>query len=278
MLKLSAFADEISADLIEQIRVLRECGIRRIELRSVEDVNVLNFDAPMRRRVRQALDDAGIAVACIGSPIGKVAISEPWEPHFERFKTAVELAEFFDAGMIRIFSYYPPAPGEAIKPHRDEVLRRMRAKVDFVGDRKITLVHENERDIYGEKLGECIDLMKSVDSPKLRAAFDFANFIQAGDKPADNWPALRPFVAHFHIKDARQADSKVVPAGQGDGQIGSILADAYRGGYRGLLSMEPHLSAGGQFKGFSGPQLFKTAVQSLREVCRVAEVPLEGIC
>jgi len=71
------------------------------------------------------------------------------------------------------------------------------------------------------------------------------------------------------------ADGKVVPAGQGDGQIEPILRDAYASGYRGFLSLEPHLAAHGQFSGFSGPALFKTAVDALREVCRKADVPIE---
>ena len=87
---------------------------------------------------------------------------------------------------------------------------------------------------------------------------------------------LKPYTVHIHIKDAKLADGKVVPAGRGDGDIAPILADAYRSGYRGFLSLEPHLAAHGQFSGFSGPGLFQTAAAALREVCRSAEVPLAG--
>jgi len=141
----------------------------------------------------------------------------------------------------------------------------------------VTLVHENERHIYGEKGRECLDLMKAVNSPKLRTAFDFANFVQAGEKPLDNWPLLKPYTVHIHIKDALLADGKVVPAGQGDGQIEPILIDAYKSGYRGFLSLEPHLAAHGQFSGFSGPALFKTAVDALKAICRRANIPLAGV-
>lgn len=275
MLKLSAFADEISPDLNEQIRVCRECGVRLIELRSVNGINVLDLDGELRNSIKSRLRDSGMAVACIGSPIGKVPITEPWEKHFDRFRIAVELAEFFGARMIRLFSYYPADSQDDIHRHRDEVLRRMAAKLDYLGDRDIVLLHENESRIYGERLAECVDLMRSIDSPRFRCAFDFANFIVAGDRPSDNWAALKPFVEHFHIKDARFADRAIVPAGDGDGQIGSILSDAYRGVYRGLLSLEPHLSAAGQFSGFSGPQLFRKAVDALRRVCESAGVPLE---
>ncbi|CAN5624168.1 hypothetical protein BH09PLA1_BH09PLA1_30920 [soil metagenome] len=276
MLKLAAFADEISPDLDEQIRVMRECGISHFELRGVNKINVLDFNSAMRNDIASKLRDNGMAVACIGSPVGKVKIGDSWEAHFERFKTAVELAEFFAAPLIRIFSYYPIDADCRIGHHRKEVMRRMQTKVDYLKDHpNITLVHENEKDIYGEKVRECVDLMTTINSPKLRSAFDFANFVQAGEKPLDNWPALKPFTAHIHIKDAMMADGQVVPAGKGDGQLEPIIKDVYASGYRGFLSLEPHLAAHGQFSGFSGPELFKSAVEALREVCRRADVPIE---
>src|SRR3712207_7527198 len=48
---------------------------------------------------------------------------------------------------VRIFSYYPPEPGGDMQIHRDEVLRRMNAKVEHLGDRTVTLLHENEKGI-----------------------------------------------------------------------------------------------------------------------------------
>jgi sugar phosphate isomerase/epimerase len=119
--------------------------------------------------------------------------------------------------------------------------------------------------------------MNSIDSPKFRCAFDFANFVQAGEKPLDNWPGLKPYTAHIHVKDALFKDGKVVPAGEGDGQLEPILKDAYASGYRGFLSLEPHLAAAMQSSGFSGPQLFKTAADALKAMCKRARIPLAQI-
>ena len=278
MLKLAAFADEISPDLDEQIRVCKENSVTHFDLRGVAGKNVLDFDQPLRREIKQKLADNGLAVLGIGSPIGKVAIDQPWDKHFDRFKTAVELAEFFDAPMIRVFSYYPVG-GEGkgpLDPIRDEVIRRFRQKLDYIKDRPIMLVHENEKGIYGDIGRRCVDLMKTIDSPKLRSAFDFANFVQVGDDPLGNWPALKPYTAHIHIKDARKSDGGVVPAGEGDGHIEPILADAYDSGYRGFLSMEPHLKVAGHSHGETGPELFKVAVDAIKELCRRIGIPLAG--
>src|SRR5688500_2871396 len=167
MLKLAAFADEIGPELDDQIRVCRDNDVTHFELRGVRGLNVLDLPPELRQEIRAKLRDNGMGVASIGSPIGKVKVDEPWEKHFDRFKIAVELAQFFGSPLIRIFSYYPPQGGD-IKQHRDEVVRRMNAKLDYIEKIDVTLVHENEADIYGEHGRECLDLMKAVDRPKLR--------------------------------------------------------------------------------------------------------------
>lgn len=270
MFKLAAFADEISPDLGEQIRVLKELGIRHFELRGVYGKNVLDFPPELQAEIKSKLAEASMTVAAIGSPIGKVPIDHPWEGdggHFDRFKTAVALAEYFNAPMIRLFSYFNPKSGGTVLDHRAEVLRRFHAKVDYLASRSsakgITLVHENEAHIYGEKAQHCLDLMTALNHPRLRMAFDFANFIQAGEQPLNNWPLLKPFSTHIHIKDALLGSGKVVPAGEGDGQIEPILLDLARSGYNGYLTLEPHLAAHGPFSGFSGPDLFATATHAL---------------
>ena len=277
MLKLAAFADEISPDLDVQIEHCRKNGVLHVELRGVAGRNVPDFDKAMRAEIKRKFADNGLSVIGIGSPIGKVKLSDPFEEHFEKFKAVVELTEYFNAPFLRIFSYYPAegsTHGDLVKKGRDEVIRRIQKKVDYVKGRKFVLLHENEADIYGEKAAQCLEIHKSILSPQLRAAFDFANFLQAKEDALDCWRLLKPYTAHFHIKDVALATGAIVPAGQGDGHIGEILKDAYAAGYRGFLSIEPHLAAHGQFSGFSGPDLFKTAVDAVRQVARDNSIPL----
>jgi len=278
MIQLSAFADEISPDLDEQIRVCKENSVTHVELRGVNNINVLDFNASLRNEIKSKLGAHGMGVIAIGSPIGKVKISDPWPAHFDRFKTAVELGQFFNAPFIRIFSYYPPGNrGEDMSAHRAEVLRRMQAKVDYIKNMNVILVHENEQHIYGDQGAPCLDLMKSINSPKFRFAFDFANFVQSGDDPLKNWPMLKPYTVHIHIKDAKKGTGQVTPAGQGDGQLVPILTDAIKSGYKGFFSLEPHLAKHELLSGFSGPDLFKVAADALKKLCRENNIPLAGV-
>jgi sugar phosphate isomerase/epimerase len=277
-LKLSAFADEIGPDLDEQIRVCKQNAVTHFELRGVYGKNVMDFDERLRGEIRAKLEANGLGVISIGSPIGKVAIDQPWPAHFDRFKRAVDLALFFNAPFIRLFSYYP-AGGEGkgpIDPHRDEVIDRFRRKCEYVASLPISMVHENEKGIFGDTGRRCLDLMQSVKHAKLRMAFDFANFIQVGENLPDNWRTLKPYVVHIHIKDARRGTGQVVPAGQGDGHIPEILKDAWDAGYRGFVSLEPHLKVAGHSHGETGPELFKVAADALKGICRRQGIALAG--
>lgn len=273
MLKLAAFADEISPELDEQISVCKANGVGHIELRGVYNKNVLDFDKPLCNEIKTKVEANGLKILSIGSPIGKVKITDDWNTHFDRYKYAVELAQFFGAPLIRIFSYYPDDKGEILK-YRDEVMRRMRAKLDYIAKMPISIVHENEAKIYGEKGPQCVDLMQTINSPKFRSAFDFANFVQAKERPLDCWPGLKPYTTHIHIKDARWSDGEVFPAGKADGQMEPILSDAWASGYRGFLSLEPHLKVHGQFGGFSGADMFKVAADAIKALCQKIGVPL----
>ena len=75
-----------------------------------------------------------------------------------------------------------------------------------------------------------------------KAVFDFANFIQCGQDPWDAYSVMKPYIEYIHVKDARKADGVIVPAGKGDGKIQEILKDLFEHGYKGFISLEPHLT------------------------------------
>ncbi|HEY3408772.1 MAG TPA: sugar phosphate isomerase/epimerase, partial [Propionicimonas sp.] len=108
MWTLSGFADEISPDLDEQVALVTRLGLRYIELRSAWDVNVLDLDGDQLCRVKTTLDGAGLGVSSIGSPIGKIAITDDNAPHLERMRHAADVAKLFGAPYIRMFSYFMP--------------------------------------------------------------------------------------------------------------------------------------------------------------------------
>ncbi|MFH0963077.1 MAG: sugar phosphate isomerase/epimerase family protein [Planctomycetota bacterium] len=265
MVKLSAFADEISEDLGEELDALEANGIRALELRSLEKLNVLALSDEKLRRIREEITTRGFVVSSIGSPIGKVALDAPWEEHLAKFRRAIEAAKFLGAPYIRIFSYYPS--GETFRDaDAAEVIRRMREKTKLAAEAGVVLLHENEKRIYGETGRRCAEILAAVGHKNLRLAFDFANFVEAGEDTLSCWKELAPHVEYFHIKDYDASAEKTVPAGEGDGKVREILGEALANGFKGYLCLEPHLSQAEQFGGFTGPDRFRTAVSVLRRI------------
>lgn len=261
---VSGFADEIGSDLDQQLDVLESLGIEHLDLRGVEDTNVLDFTDVQVKRIRNELDRRGIGVTSIGSPIGKIRIDEPFEPHFERFETALDRAEQFDTEYVRLFSYYIPE-GDDPAEHREEVLRRTRRKVERAEEAGITLLHENEKDIYGDTPGRCRDLLTSIDSPHYRAIFDPANFLEIGVRPyPDALLQVIEYVEQLHIKDATFGErGDIAPAGEGDGKIPATLEAFRNRGFDAPASLEPHLTEAGPKSGYSGPEGYEVAAEAL---------------
>ncbi|MHB0859291.1 MAG: sugar phosphate isomerase/epimerase family protein [Anaerolineae bacterium] len=265
MFTLTGFADEISDELDVQLEVLERLDIHYLELRGVWGKNVLALDDAQVERVKNVLDRRGMRVSAIGSPIGKIGIDDPFEPHLEAFRRALELARVLETPYVRIFSFYVPE-GEADR-YRGPVMERMGALLDEARGHPVTLLHENERRIYGDIPRRCRDILETFESPQLRMTFDPANFVIDNVHPfTDAYDLLRDYIAYVHVKDATMDDKRIVPAGQGDGQVLELLKALQESGYDGFLSLEPHLAHAGGFSGYSGPELFGVAAAALREL------------
>ena len=265
MIRLSAFADEISNDPVEQIDVLSQHGIRHIEFRAVHGTNVLDLSDAQHESFRALLRDRGFGLSALGSPVGKIKITDPFDHHLQRFALALRLAEFYEAPRIRIFSYYMP-PGEDPASHRDEVMRRMAEIARLAAERRVTLLLENEKGIYGDTAARVLDIVETVNSPYLSHAFDPSNYVEVGQSIDEAWDLLRDRVTHFHIKDYDPLTHKNVPAGQGAGQFPRLIADLAQRGYDGFFTLEPHLILAELSFGFTGPERFGDAVNALKAI------------
>src|SRR5262245_60609587 len=132
MFTVSAFADEIAPDPQVQIDVLKSCNVRHIEFRSIWGTNVLALSDAQIQEFKALLDRHGFKLSAIGSPIGKIRIDEPFEPHLVKFQRAIHLCKVFDTQNIRIFSYYPPENFDGNwAPWRSEVMQRMTRKCEL---------------------------------------------------------------------------------------------------------------------------------------------------
>jgi sugar phosphate isomerase/epimerase len=262
---LSGFGDEIDPDPVVQTAVLQALGARNIEVRSAWGENIVDLDADALDRLAGLLAERSMGVSAVASPIGKVDVALPVEHEVERLTRAIAAAHRLGTRYIRIFSFYR-AEGVGVESIRDDVLHRMRALADLAETSDIVLLHENEKDIYGDTPERVLDVIESVGSDHLRVAWDSANFVQVGvARPFDDgYAMLRPHLEYLQVKDALSATGEVRPAGEGDGQLLETLTALRDDGYAGFASLEPHLTDVNALGGFSGPEAFGRAGRALR--------------
>lgn len=275
---ISCFADEIDSSVEKQMALMEELGIGWVEFRSGDGKGVADYTEAEAEALMRRLEGKKIGVSAVGSPIGKISITDDFEPHLESLAHIAELAKIWNTRYIRCFSFFIPE-GEKPEKFRDEVFRRMDRMVELAARKNLVLLHENEKEIYGDLAPRCLELMEKFGGENLKATFDFANFVQCGQDTLEAWDMLKSHIAYVHVKDALFDGGRVVPVGQGDGNVKEILTRLDQEGFQGFLSLEPHLA---DFAGLSGLEknaakrgrtdteaAFITAYEALQELlCR----------
>lgn len=237
---LSAFADEYSDRFDEQLEVLNELNIGYIELRHADGKNISLLERADVGGMKEKLNDHGVKVSAVGSPVGKIVIGRGMQEHYKLARRVFEYTALLGAKYCRIFSFYLPE-GETRESCRGQVFDALEILLRMAEEYGVTLCHENEALIYGESPSACLELMNYFGS-RLKCTFDMGNFVLDGYRPyPDAYKLLFGHIEYFHIKDALSAGA-VVPAGKGEACIKEILDDyVINGRHDAFITLEPHL-------------------------------------
>ena len=82
---------------------------------------------------------------------------------------------------------------------------------------------------------------------------------------------------YIHVKDSRRDTKEIVLAGSGDGHLRDII-NKLRNKESMFLSLEPHLAFAGQYKGFTGPNLFRMDLDALKTILSELDVEYTYVC
>ena len=156
---ISCFADEIDSSVEKQMALMEELGIGWVEFRSGDGKGVADYTEAEAEALMRRLEGKKIGVSAVGSPIGKISITDDFEPHLESLARIAELAKIWNTPYIRCFSFFIPE-GERPEKFRDEVFRRMDRMVELAARKNLVLLHENEKEIYGDLAPRCLELME----------------------------------------------------------------------------------------------------------------------
>lgn len=251
-MRLSIITDEISQDFLHALRVCREIGVDTIELRRVEEREIVFHDATSLARLKSLLRAQGLRVCCIASPFLKCPLwrettltdrSEEQRREWDLLQRSFEVAALFEAPLVRTFSFLRVPDPQAARPLILEVLTEAARRTTAAG---LKLVLENEHACNiatGEEAGW---LLRHLPADAFGLTWDPGNEAYVGSNPfPSGYQHVRGRVFHVHVKDAifpRDAPGqrRFVKMGTGSidyvGQFHALAADRYNG----ALSLETH--------------------------------------
>ncbi len=259
-LSIAAITDEFSPALGEALPVMQEIGMTGAELRILDGKNILDLTDDELKRSKELLDAGGFHVVSIASPLLKCVLPDgpPLDERFEHdafaskhqfadqprlIERAIHVAQFFDARIIRVFSYWrtiePERCHDAIAQALSDLAKAARRELLIIG-------LENEHACNIATGAETAQLLKLVPEPEVMVVWDPANALVAGETPfPDGYEKLqRDRIVHVHTKDCDMLTGKPQwgPLGTRHvpwkAQIARLLED----GFRGHLSLETHWS------------------------------------
>ena len=267
MIRLCAFSDEAGNSLKEQIDALKRNSISLMELRSIDKKNVADFTIEEAQEYQKTMEENGIAVWSIGSPLGKVSIDADFDEYLKKVEHVCKLAQVFKTDKIRMFSFFKAYEQE------EKVYEYLRKMICVANKYNVRLYHENEKDIFGDTAERVEKIMNNVEG--LKYIYDPANYLQC-DELADN--TINKFfdkTDYFHIKDVISETGQLVPAGYGDGKIEELLSKINSDK---TLTLEPHLTVFDAFKTIDNTEMkHKFTYSSANEAFDAAVVALKNI-
>ena len=257
-LRIAAITDEFSSSLAEAIPVMKEIGMTGAELRVIDGKNILDLDDDELKRARDFLDEAGLEVIAIASPLLKCVLEDGpvLDTRFEHdvfaakhtladqarlTERAIKVAEMLGASIIRVFSYW-----RTVEPERCyEASARALSDLAQVARREDLMIGlENEHACNVGTGAETAKLLRLVPDAEVGIVWDPANALVAGEVAfPDGYGQLpKQRIVHVHTKDCGMRSGKPEWGPLGTRhvpwkkQIRRLIED----GYSGYLSLETH--------------------------------------
>jgi sugar phosphate isomerase/epimerase len=248
-LTLSGLADEAADDLAGQLAMHRELGWGAIELRLIGGKQTSwQISDDQFARAADAIAAAGLRVTAFASALGNWSrpITGDFQIDVNELRAAIPRMQRVGAKFIRGMSWV--GAGLEANAWRDEAVRRYRELGAIAADGGVVVVHENCEGWGGLSPARAVEFHQRVNHPGVGVLFDIGNTVAYGLNAWDFYTAVKPFIQHVHVKDAKRnpdggKSSVFTMPGEGDAEVRRILADLLRSGYRGAIAIEPHVAS-----------------------------------
>lgn len=209
-------------------------GWRGLELRSAQDepvhAGLSEADLAEARR-----DLTGANVLAIASYVQCASPQSSDADVVEAILAEVQLAHDLGAAAVRVFPGAGVSPGEEGYADREaDMVRRLQQAADQLPTGCELWLETHDSHQSGAAIAR---VLEGVARARVRAIWDIAHPIKAGEAWRDTLEILRPHLAHVQIKDERPGRVPLF-LGEGDLPIADIVRGLEADGYQGWYSLE----------------------------------------
>ena len=247
-LKLSMITDEMTQNLEEAIAFAVEHGMQGVELRSVDDTTIGNIPNEKLHEYKKLLNEAGLQVVSLASPLCKCVLKEENLPAEEaRLERLLEACEILGAPSIRAFAFVT----EGEKPSVETLAKVLMPFVEKAWAKGIKLCFEADPSVNTTNHAQLSALLNLINHPGAGAIFDPGNDIWDCENEVpypDGFEAIANRVFHVHVKDAVKTETHIDAVCPGTGAVDypGLMKALKKMGYQGFFSMEPHYRVAAQ--------------------------------
>ncbi|SDO37510.1 Sugar phosphate isomerase/epimerase [Paenibacillus sp. yr247] len=250
--RLGVITDEVSIDFLEALDWISHNGLKHVEIRMVDGINVMELDDDKMDRVFQEVQRRGLFISAISSPIFKchldptrpTAIGDQFgnraqtvEAHYDMLHKAIQMAKKWGTTYIRIFSFWREQEPEQ---YLGEIITHLRQAAAMAMAEGIILLLENEHACNGGYAKEVACMVHEVNSTALKVLWDPGNEERWSSSFPEGYGYVRDLYVHFHLKHWYVA--------LGDEPLNSQMAALKQDGYTGLYTIETHFAPKGGSK------------------------------
>ncbi len=249
--QFTIISDEVSQDLPDLIRFVKEFNLPGIELRSMFGRAFKDLTPADIAEIKRVAQGEGWKIFGCASPVFKCEIDDAAaiRTHVDEFKRSVGVARELGAGIVRVFTFLrrPAAENAQLLPRVAPHLEELRAAAAGSG---VTIGIENEASCIVGTAAEAAAICQALPDPQFGIVWDPCNVLYVpgatGEATAD-FTSIAKRIAHIHIKDAVRITPKpgglpavAKPVGVGDVGWRAHLAAVAQSGYTGMFSLETH--------------------------------------
>lgn len=257
-MQLGIVADEIDRDFTKAVRLGKKLGLCRYEVRFLKSGRAPFCDTAELFEVERCAAKEGVEISALSPGLFKNAEAAA---EFERelneiYPQAADWANRWGLRGLIVFGFRKPTATEengdliSSKNPPNMVIEWLSRAAERAAADAMTLMIEPEPVCWADTWSATLALLKAVGNVALKINYDPGNvaWAQRQDSTAE-FAQLAPYIANVHVKDLAPAERgsgkpEFVIPGEGIVDYHRHFGALKRAGYRGPVSLEPHMTRG----------------------------------